>query len=106
MKIIDSGHYWVYCSLCNCATLCCKNCGNNMCNGGQNCDDCKEAFELSKDRTTIPKELLEREEREYNLMKLSYEDLLEEKKKIDLKDWEISLIEEEIDRKDPKWLED
>lgn len=106
MKIIDSGHYWVYCSLCNCATLCCKNCGNNMCNGGQNCDDCKEAFELSKDRITIPKELLEREEREYNLMKLSYEDLLEEKKKIDLKDWEISLIEEEIDRKDPKWLED
>lgn len=77
-----------------------------MCNGGQNCDDCKEAFELSKDRITIPKELLEREEREYNLMKLSYEDLLEEKKKIDLKDWEISLIEEEIDRKDPKWLED
>jgi len=41
---------WMWCDLCDCATVICPKCGNNCCNGGygkidgKQCTMCKEAY--------------------------------------------------------------
>ena len=34
-------YQWVWCDVCEAATVICPQCGNNECNGHWGCDECK-----------------------------------------------------------------
>ncbi len=63
-------HKWYYCEQCNCPSVLCGQCNNNMCNGSENCDSCKDAYAVFMKRTDCPNEFLIREEVEHQIFSI------------------------------------
>lgn len=66
----DGTFEWTWCEICEVGMVICPQCGNNCCNGHEECELCKKVYEFEYDhwnRGDYPK--MEEEVKLYNEMK-------------------------------------
>ena len=94
-------HKWYYCEQCGCPSVLCGQCDNNMCNGSEECDSCKDAYDIFKKRKGCPNEFLIREKVEFEIFSIQNIQDLKEKLCLPITMIEVNAILSQI-----KHLED